>query len=493
MVTVSGCISDYPRSLGRKVFWEILSSPVLEVCAVRTLQTAFEVEAPGGFERAEFGVQREYHHEACDPVHPVVGCPVLEVAERGFHDVRRHIVNILLGIQEGSFLPEVSEHHPGEPGKPVSTSHQTAVDDAGAFLGRFAGKAFGLAYGEDLLIALRGFLKFLHQRAVLPYEVIHLPLLWRKFVRGFNHIPGPVDPAEHVHISGQSPHVAGHQIVHIGEGVVSGVADGFGKGDILFVPVIYGLKERAEGVADVPVAVKLRIFQPLDEGRPVVRHGILGRMAGSLGDSVHGIHNVGAVVRGGRMDVDDLHVGVSQRLSGMSRGCLEREEYLVFGNGDAFIHDNGIGFVHGKVLAPVRIGVEPRFQDPVAHRVVGGYLQAKEREHEVEHLHALSHSPEAITTVYIQKHRRLDYFFFEPVSFDITQAITSDDLLSRPASISFFDVIHTFPRDLFGTPDALRLCLQPFGLFGHLPFLHPLDPALEVVVLVTQLFDFLLK
>lgn len=46
MVTVSSCISEYPCSFGRKVLGEILSAPGLEVCAVRALQTAFEVEAP---------------------------------------------------------------------------------------------------------------------------------------------------------------------------------------------------------------------------------------------------------------------------------------------------------------------------------------------------------------------------------------------------------------------------------------------------------------
>ena len=195
MVTISDCIFEYSHSSGRKVFGEILSAPGLEVCAVRALQAAFEVEAPGGVERAELGVQRQYHHEARNPIHSVVGFPFLEVAERGFNYVRRHIVSILLGIQENRLLLEVSEQHPSESGKSVSPSHQTAIDDVGAFLGRFTRKILGLADGEDLLITLRDLLKFLHQRAVLPYEGVHLSFLLRKLVRGFHHIPGPVDPA----------------------------------------------------------------------------------------------------------------------------------------------------------------------------------------------------------------------------------------------------------------------------------------------------------
>ena len=53
MVTISSCISEYPCSFGRKVLGEILSAPGLEVCAMRALQTAFEVEAPCGFKGAE--------------------------------------------------------------------------------------------------------------------------------------------------------------------------------------------------------------------------------------------------------------------------------------------------------------------------------------------------------------------------------------------------------------------------------------------------------
>lgn len=42
---ISGCISEYPHSFGRKVFREILSAPGLEVSIVRAFQTALGINA----------------------------------------------------------------------------------------------------------------------------------------------------------------------------------------------------------------------------------------------------------------------------------------------------------------------------------------------------------------------------------------------------------------------------------------------------------------
>lgn len=188
----------------------------------------------------------------------------------------------------------------------------------------------------------------------------------------------------------------------------------------------------------IPVPHDPSLGEPLYKIAPVVGDGVSGSTSGPGRHTVHGRLDVLALMGGGHVDVCDFHIGAGKGPSRRLRRSLQCKQDLVFRNRDALVHDDGIGLPDRHVLVTPSVHVQANLPHPVTHGGVQDFGKSQGREHEVDHLHRLGNGAEAASRICVHQCRHLDNFFCMPVSFDMSNAITSAARGSAPASTSFF-------------------------------------------------------
>lgn len=423
------------RPFGGKVSGKVIPFPGLDVRYPVAFQSGLEVNLRGPLERAELRFKWHDKDEASDTVHTVGRLPLLEATKQGLNDVGRHIVYLFVASEHGRFLGEVANHHASELRESLAASHELPVDDGDTLHGRPSGKAGVLTEREHFAEAGHDLAEFLDQSSVLPDEGVHAPLLGSELSASLHHILGPV---EDVHPSGKCSHVVGHQVVNVCEDVMPGIPYGLGEQDELLVRAVNGLQVRPEGVADVPMPLDSRLSKAFYEVATVVRHGIFRGTAELGSHTTHSGLDILALMGGGHVDVSDFHVGTGKRVSGMLRRHFQGKQDLVFRNGDALVHDDGVGLLCRHILAAMFVHIKAHLQHPITYGGMGDFGKSQGRVHKVHHFHRLSGGTEAASRICVQQCRHLDYFFRVPVSFDMSNAITSAARSSAPAATSFF-------------------------------------------------------
>lgn len=435
---ISASLSQYTRSFGGKVFGEVLLFPGLDVRYPIALQSGLEVNLSGLQETAEAYFQRHDKDEAGHPVHPVGRFPLLEAAKQGFDNVRRHVVNFFVTAQQGSFRCKVANHHASESRKSLAASHEFLIDDCNTLYGRFPGEPGFLAEREYFAEVGHGLAEFIHQSPVLPDEGIHAALLGGERADGFHHILGPLNPVEDVHPTCKRTHVIGHHVINIRKGVMPGAPDSLGERDKLLVPPVDGFEIGDECMTYIHVPHDPGLGEPLYKIASVVGDGVSGSTSGLGRHTVHGRLDVLALMGGGHVDVCDFHIGAGKGPSRRLRRSLQCKQDLVFRNRDALVHDDGIGLPDRHVFVAPPVHVLTNLPHPVTHGGVRDFGKPQGREYEVDRLHGLGNGAEAASRICVHQCRHLDYFFCMPVSFDMSNAITSAARGSTPASTSFF-------------------------------------------------------
>lgn len=432
---ISACSSQYPATFGGEVLWKRFALPCLDVSDAIVLKRGLEVEGPRRLQRGESAVQGQHKDEARDAVHTIGRHPLLEVAKQGLNEVGRYVVDFILVFEKRNFRCEVAEHHLTKPCQTVSSSHKFLIDDGSAFSRRLSGKAAALAVLKYVPEARHHFVQFFNQRSVLPKEGVHLPLFGSEFMLRLKHVLRPSGPFEHVHPTGYSPHIIGHQVVNIREGEVTGVPDSLCEGMELLVRTIDGFQICPESVAYVPVVVNVSIRKALDKVAAIVRHGIFGGLAKPLRGTVHRLLDVPTLMGAGDINVNNLSIRKGKRLPLVASRDGSRQQDFMLGDGDALVYDNRV-VIKRLLLAAQHI--KPGLFHPVLYGDMRGYVKTEKRKHEVEHLHGAFHSTVAAPRICVQQDGRFHYHFLVPVSFGMSKLNASALRSSTPQDISFF-------------------------------------------------------
>lgn len=435
---ILGGRSQYTRPFGGEVFGKVVPFPSLDIRYPVAFQGGLEVNLSHPLKRTELRFQRHDKDEARDTLHAVRGFPFLEAAEQGFNDVGRHIVRITIASEQGCLLSEVANHHAPELRESFSSPHESPVDEGDTLHGYLSGESGLLAEREHFAEAGHNLIQFLDQCSVFPNEGVHTTFLGGEGIGGLHHVLRPLGPVEDVHPSGERPHIVGHQVVNVREGVMPGIPDSLGEREKLLVRAVDGLQVCPESVADVPVTLDSCLGKSLHEVAPVVRHGVFRSTACRRRYSVHSFTDIPALVGGCHVYIRHFHIGSGQWLARMFRRSFQGKQDLVLGDGNALVQNKGVCLFGRRSLAAMFVRIKTHLQHPVPNGYVGDLGESEGREYEVHHLHAPLYGAEAASRICVQQCRHLDYFFRVPVSSDMTDAITSAARSSIPASTSFF-------------------------------------------------------